>query len=568
METTLPEYIGPYRIIQKLGEGGMGAVFQAIQTPIDRTVALKTLHLSHAGNKLMVARFLNEAKTLGKLQHPNVVQVIDYGTTSAGVAYLVMEFLRGETLSKRLKVRSQRRSAFPLLSILQLGFQVADALACAHANGIIHRDLKPDNLMLVRDAIAPGGERVKILDFGIAKLTDKDSPNVKTATQAIMGTPMYMSPEQCQGAGKVDAKTDVYSLGCVLYESLCGFPPFLGEGHGEIIAKHLFQEPASITSHVSDVPAPVVALVHRMLAKDKSVRPSMSEAADELGAIISSLSNVSPLFRTPTHSTMERDATQHRIAQPNTFGNARGQLGVLAAAIQRKRIHLGVFLIGSVLLIFSVRWNASRKPFEQQILHQKANQSQTHQLGQDPAQTVRAAQTDKNPSDQSGVPSVRSALAQHLEQVTENESRQNTGSKPKKGQVGDEPVQSSNKPNLEPKDQPGNPVKATSSPGVYTKKQQAPNSTANPQSFSVVIEGASGEPAKVLKDCATIELKNVHGLPNSYQINMERAGSLHVVAAPPQVYHTGFQKCIRNGLKTLSVSVVPQSAALSIRSGR
>ncbi len=140
METTLPEYIGPYRIIQKLGEGGMGAVFQAIQTPIERTVALKTLHLSHAGNKSMVARFLNEAKTLGKLQHPNVVQVIDYGTTSAGVAYLVMEFLRGETLSKRLKMRSQRRSSFPLLSILQLGFQVADALACAHANGIIHRD--------------------------------------------------------------------------------------------------------------------------------------------------------------------------------------------------------------------------------------------------------------------------------------------------------------------------------------------------------------------------------------------------------------------------------------------
>lgn len=125
---------------------------------------------------------------------------------------------------------------------------------------------------------------------------------------------MYMSPEQCQGAGKVDAKTDVYSLGCVLYESLCGFPPFLGEGHGEIIAKHLFQEPASITSHVSDVPAPVVALVGSgtLTKKSKSVRPSMSEAADKLALSSHPLSNVSPLFRTPTHSTMERDATQHR----------------------------------------------------------------------------------------------------------------------------------------------------------------------------------------------------------------------------------------------------------------
>ncbi len=568
METTLPEYIGPYRIIQKLGEGGMGAVFQAIQTPIERTVALKTLHLSHAGNKSMVARFLNEAKTLGKLQHPNVVQVIDYGTTSAGVAYLVMEFLRGETLSKRLKMRSQRRSSFPLLSILQLGFQVADALACAHANGIIHRDLKPDNLMLVRDAIAPGGERVKILDFGIAKLTDKDSPNVKTATQAIMGTPMYMSPEQCQGAGKVDAKTDVYSLGCVLYESLCGFPPFLGEGHGEIIAKHLFQEPASITNHVSDVPASVVALVHRMLVKDKSVRPSMSEAADELGAIISSLSSVGPLFRTPTHGTMDPDATQHRIAQPNTFGNARGQLGALAVAIQRKWMHLGGLVIASSLLIFAVRWNASRKPLEQPSPQQKRDQNPTHQLGQKPTQTVLAAQIDKNLPDQLSVPSVRSALAQNIDHDTANQAGQNTGSKPKKAQVGDESIQPSNKPDLESTDQPGNGVKSTSSPAVNTRKQQTSNSTVNPQSFSVVIEGASGEPAKVLKDCAIIELKDVHGLPNSYQIKMERAGALHVVAAPPQVHHTGFQKCIRNGLKTLPVSVVPQSAALSVRSGR
>ncbi len=146
MEAPLPPYIGPYRVVRKLGEGGMGAVFQAVQAPIERAVAVKTLHSSHARNEPMVARFLNEAKALGKLQHPNVVQVIDYGTSSDGTPYLVMEFLRGESLAKRLKTYNERRAVLPFLTVLHIGFQVADALSVAHASGIVHRDLKPDKI--------------------------------------------------------------------------------------------------------------------------------------------------------------------------------------------------------------------------------------------------------------------------------------------------------------------------------------------------------------------------------------------------------------------------------------
>jgi serine/threonine protein kinase len=525
----------------------MGAVFQAIQTPIERTVALKTLHLSHAGNKSMVTRFLNEAKALGKLQHPNVVQVIDYGTTSAGVAYLVMEFLRGETLSRRLQLLGQHRATFPLLSTLQLGFQVADALAFAHANGIVHRDLKPDNLMLVRDAIAPGGERVKILDFGIAKLTDKDSQNIKTATQAIMGTPMYMSPEQCQGAGKVDTKTDVYSLGCVLYESLCGFPPFVAEGHGEIIAMHLFQEPVPIKKHVPKVPDPIAGLVHRMLAKNKSQRPSMSEAADELGAIILATANPGPLFRTPIQQPLDVDATHPRAAPPNTFGNARGQMGAFAGVIQRRWLPIGGFLILAVLFLSIVGWKQvdSNKRIEpaltqtnsKSVVIEKESHTQTAQ-----APLNLLSQVDQLPTDQ---PNQKALSVQKDIPSTESVSKTDSKSQEQKT---------------------SSLSKAISPISAHPKSQHG--SSGPTSSFIVIIKGANGDPAIVLRNCASTELKDIRGLPDSYQINLERSGALHVVDAPTQVYHTDFQKCVRNGLKTLPVSMVPQSVTLSIRSGR
>jgi serine/threonine-protein kinase len=320
--------LGAYHIVRLLGEGGMGAVYEARQETLERRVALKTLHPDAARNKDAVARFFNEAKVLSQLSHPCIVQVFDFGKAEDGTAYLVMELLRGEPLSHRLRKLVEKQQRLSVLTVLQLAWQIADVLAVAHSQGIVHRDLKPDNLMLVADPIAPGGERVKILDFGIAKLTQRDSRGaVQTDTQAVIGTPMYMSPEQCAGAGGVDAKTDVYSLGCVVYEALAGRPPFVAEGAGELIGRHLFHEPPPLSSLAGKMPSAVAALVHRMLGKDKKKRLGMSDAADELGRLLEKTPGGGQVVRSLTSATTDPDATRPYglRAVVTTLGQLTGQ---------------------------------------------------------------------------------------------------------------------------------------------------------------------------------------------------------------------------------------------------
>jgi len=273
--------LGVYRIVRLLGEGGMGAVYEARQGPLDRRVALKTLHADHAKNTESITRFFNEAKVLSRLEHPSIVQVSDFGQAEDGTTFLVMEYLRGQSLAHRVSELSACGEVLPIVTALQVCVQVADVLGMAHAQGIVHRDMKPANLMLVADPVAPGGERVKVLDFGIAKLTD-DSGGMKTATNQVLGTPAYMSPEQCAGAGRVDAQTDVYALGCVLYELLSGMTPFVAEGAGQLIGMHLFQEPPLLTLVAPHVPSEIADLVHWMLRKEKAQRPTMKEAGTEL----------------------------------------------------------------------------------------------------------------------------------------------------------------------------------------------------------------------------------------------------------------------------------------------
>lgn len=328
--TTLSEgqRLGPYRIIGLLGEGGMGAVYEARQEPLDRRVALKTLHLENARDKESVARFFNEAKVLSRLEHPSIVQVSDFGTAADGTAYLVMEYLRGQSLGRRLDKLCERGERLPTATALQICFQVADVLAVAHAQGIVHRDIKPDNLMLVEDAVAPGGERVKLLDFGIAKLTgERDKGGVKTATQQVMGTPSYMSPEQCAGAGGVDAKTDVYALGCVLYEVLAGRPPFVAEGAGQLIGMHLFQKPPLLLSVAPKVPQAIAELVHRLLTKDKAQRPTMSAGADEIAKLLAKLPSGGVVMRSRPAAATDPDETRVQLMSPpsTTLGRSIGQ---------------------------------------------------------------------------------------------------------------------------------------------------------------------------------------------------------------------------------------------------
>ncbi|HEX8114392.1 MAG TPA: serine/threonine-protein kinase, partial [Kofleriaceae bacterium] len=227
--------IGNYQIIRKLGEGGMGAVYLGQHQLLGRRAAIKVLLPELSARPDIVNRFFNEARAVTSISDPGIVQVFDFGYHTDGSAFIVMEYLEGEPLDRRLA----RLGKLPAYEALLLCRQIASSLAAAHAQNIIHRDLKPENIYLVHDGEVASGERSKILDFGIAKLSDDNPGKIKTSTGALMGTPIYMSPEQCRGLATLDHRSDIYSLGCVLFHLLTGRPPFEGEGMGDIIAAHI-----------------------------------------------------------------------------------------------------------------------------------------------------------------------------------------------------------------------------------------------------------------------------------------------------------------------------------------
>ncbi|HZJ66952.1 MAG TPA: serine/threonine-protein kinase, partial [Kofleriaceae bacterium] len=199
--------VGAYRVLQLIGEGGMGRVWLVEHTMLGRRAAIKMLHPALSARPEVVTRFFNEARAATAISDAGIVQIFDFGHHVDGSAYIVMEFLDGEPLDRRLK----RVGRLFVPDALRLMRQVAGSVGAAHARGIVHRDLKPDNIFLVRDAEVAGGERAKIVDFGIAKLLGENL--VKTLTSSVIGTPTYMSPEQCRGAGQVDQRSDVYALG-------------------------------------------------------------------------------------------------------------------------------------------------------------------------------------------------------------------------------------------------------------------------------------------------------------------------------------------------------------------
>jgi eukaryotic-like serine/threonine-protein kinase len=273
---------GNYRILDKIADGGMGSVYRAEHALIGRLVAVKVLLPELTGNREIVDRFFREAKATTAIKHPGIVEIFDFGYLETGLAYIVMELLEGMTLARRIKMRG----TMPEGEAAALLRGVCSALAAAHDKGIVHRDLKPDNLFLVQDLDIPNGERIKLLDFGIAKLTDIGSAHAATKTGAVMGTPTYMSPEQCRGSGDVDARADIYSLGCIFYQLLTGKPPFANEGAGEVIGMHLYVQPEPPSRHALGISPDTEALVMAMLAKDPKARPQTArELAQAFGAV-------------------------------------------------------------------------------------------------------------------------------------------------------------------------------------------------------------------------------------------------------------------------------------------
>ena len=280
--------IGNYLVTQKLGEGGMGAVYLAEHPGIGKKVALKVLHNEFSSNQEVAARFFNEAKAVNDIGHPNIVDIHDFGIIQASgrgeqLVYFIMEYLAGTSLSGLIR----NEAPLPPERALGIGLQVADALAASHKCGIVHRDLKPDNIMLIRRHRE--SDFVKLLDFGIAKLTGDVAGSRRTRTGIVMGTPAYMSPEQCEGRGNIDHRTDIYALGIVLYEMMTGRVPFIGEGYGEILVQHLTQSPIP-PSQFHMMNAHVEAVVMKALEKRPDMRfPTMDEMmramADPVGYV-------------------------------------------------------------------------------------------------------------------------------------------------------------------------------------------------------------------------------------------------------------------------------------------
>ena len=276
--------VGNYRILRELGRGGMGVVYAAEHEVIGRKVAIKVLHPDVSQDPRHAARFVLEARAAGQVRHPGLVETIDFGTLEDGASYLVMEYLEGEELGRRL----ERLGTSLGPAALPIARRIAEALAAAHARGIIHRDLKPGNVMLVSDPSDPGEDRVKILDFGLAKSLpgrDEARPAVRTSTNAVMGTPAYMSPEQCLSAATVTDRTDVYSLGIVLHEMLTGRLPFEASTSVDVMYAHVHRPPPSLLAMLPQAPPALADLVHAMLCKEPADRPDMEEVARRLEAM-------------------------------------------------------------------------------------------------------------------------------------------------------------------------------------------------------------------------------------------------------------------------------------------
>lgn len=343
---------GKYRIDRVLGAGGMGVVVAAHHVGLDERVAIKFLLPDALDNAEAVARFAREARAATKIKSPHVARVTDVGTLESGAPYMVMEYLEGQDLAAMVR----DRGALPVADAAEFVVQACDAIAEAHSLGIVHRDLKPANLFCVRGA--DGLLSVKVLDFGISKVTTPDG-FAMTKTAALMGSPFYMSPEQMTSAKNVDSRTDVWSMGVVLYELLAGRPPFQGETLPELCVKIANNAPEPIRNFRPDLPEGLERVVLRCLEKDRSARyQNVAELSADLVEFApkrarASAERVSRIIQAAglSQSAIALPPSTEPTGQPSGTVASWGSTGADPADRRGSRLKIAVASIGFVGLV-------------------------------------------------------------------------------------------------------------------------------------------------------------------------------------------------------------------------
>jgi serine/threonine-protein kinase len=262
---------GKYRVHGLIGRGAMGAVYAAVHVRLDKKVAIKVLHRERGLKSDDVKRFLREARVVGSLGHPNIVQVFDLGALDDGAPFLVMDRLEGETLADRLAIEG----ALAAEALLRIMVEVLRALTAAHERGIVHRDLKPDNIFLARRPRLP--ETAKLLDFGISKSLKDDNMLTLTRTGAVVGTPYYLAPEQARGEATIDHRVDIWAAGVVMYEASTGMMPFNAPNYNALMTQILQQRPVPPTKWRPSIPRPVEVIIMRALAYEARDRFESAE---------------------------------------------------------------------------------------------------------------------------------------------------------------------------------------------------------------------------------------------------------------------------------------------------
>ena len=344
--------VGEYEVTEKIGEGGMGVVYAGVHPLIGKKVAIKLLNLALSQDPVMVQRFVQEARAVNQIGHHNIVDIFAFGQLPNGRHYFVMEYLQGQSLKRRL----HKDPPLTYAEAFAILIAVCDALAAAHATGIIHRDLKPDNIYLV-------DRGVKLLDFGIAKLLRRGEDLGHTRTGAPIGTPYYMSPEQCRQRG-VDARSDLYAMGVIMFDLFSGKLPFAGPDYIDIVNAHLGQPPPLPTDFQAGIPVELEALILHCLEKDPDARPqSAAEVAEKLAAIAAA-APADALLPERTSATADTAAGSARSATKGTHrptGSKRSRR-VGRLSLWRRQIILGSLLVAGVAGVAGGLWLGRREP--------------------------------------------------------------------------------------------------------------------------------------------------------------------------------------------------------------